>query len=210
MNKFIFLLLLALAKPAYCDPAATHGMAVIGQSAVYLSHLPMFHSPHDYQAIFSSEFDQPRLSAYLNPAANPSETFYTLAPVPFVLPTLAATLSSKPVALSGQLFTGVFDEGGSPITSTFRFVFSHVLYFRKFVPGEAHPSHPLYILFGNTQTGVYAAHVIHSAPDFDQILQVNGLGSTLLAALKAGPIEVMLPELADRPLEPPDAAKSHH
>lgn len=29
-----------------------HGMALVGERHAYLSHLPMFHSPHDYQAVF--------------------------------------------------------------------------------------------------------------------------------------------------------------
>ncbi len=29
-----------------------HGMVLVGQRRAYLSHLPMFHSPHDYQAVF--------------------------------------------------------------------------------------------------------------------------------------------------------------
>lgn len=29
-----------------------HGMVLIGEERAYLSHLPMFHSPHDYQAVF--------------------------------------------------------------------------------------------------------------------------------------------------------------
>jgi hypothetical protein len=37
------------------DEPATHGMAVIGQKSVFLSHLPMFGSPHDYQVIVEAE-----------------------------------------------------------------------------------------------------------------------------------------------------------
>ena len=29
-----------------------HGMVLVGEKRAYLYHLPMFHSPHDYQAIF--------------------------------------------------------------------------------------------------------------------------------------------------------------
>ena len=32
--------------------AANHGMLLFGEQAAYLSHLPMFGSPHNYQAIF--------------------------------------------------------------------------------------------------------------------------------------------------------------
>ena len=33
------------------DRPAVHGMLVIGEQTVYVSHLPMFMSPHDYQVI---------------------------------------------------------------------------------------------------------------------------------------------------------------
>jgi hypothetical protein len=29
-----------------------HGMVLVGRRSAYLSHLPMFHSPQDYQAVF--------------------------------------------------------------------------------------------------------------------------------------------------------------
>jgi hypothetical protein len=30
---------------------AVHGMLVVGEGQLFLSHLPMFHAPHDYQII---------------------------------------------------------------------------------------------------------------------------------------------------------------
>src|SRR5262245_41628455 len=59
------------------DPAAVHGMAMIGESRVFLSHLPMFHRPHDYQVLLEVE-----LSAELRdvPAA-----LHTFVPDPFEL-----------------------------------------------------------------------------------------------------------------------------
>jgi hypothetical protein len=30
------------------DRPSVHGMAVIGSDTIFLSHLAMFHSPHDY------------------------------------------------------------------------------------------------------------------------------------------------------------------
>src|SRR6478672_11314617 len=47
----------AEAMPAE-DPARSHTMLVVGQQTVYLSHLPLFSSPHDYQAIFQATFSK--------------------------------------------------------------------------------------------------------------------------------------------------------
>ena len=33
------------------DPPAIHGMLMVGTQTIFLSHLPMFHRPHDYQVI---------------------------------------------------------------------------------------------------------------------------------------------------------------
>jgi len=33
------------------DRPAVHGMLLVGTNALYVSHLPMFHAPHDYQAL---------------------------------------------------------------------------------------------------------------------------------------------------------------
>jgi hypothetical protein len=37
----------------HADTPATHGMLLFGTKDIWLSHLPMFHKPHDYQVIMS-------------------------------------------------------------------------------------------------------------------------------------------------------------
>ena len=38
------------------DPPAGHGMAVVGDKAIFLSHLPMFMVPHNRQFILEAGF----------------------------------------------------------------------------------------------------------------------------------------------------------
>ena len=43
--------------PASEDKPATHGMLIFGTNKIYASHLPMFHSPHNYQVILELDLD---------------------------------------------------------------------------------------------------------------------------------------------------------
>ncbi len=44
--------------------AANHGMLLFGEQAAYLSHLPMFGSPHNYQAIFEVTLSKARIDPW--------------------------------------------------------------------------------------------------------------------------------------------------
>lgn len=183
---------------------ATHGMAVFGNGSLYFSHLPMFHAPHDYQAVFSGSFDQTGLSAYLDPTSNPSHTFYTMAPQPFDLLKLVSEMDNGEVKKTAKLFTGVFDEGGTAITPSFTVDFEEIIYFKKLNPSDPHPSHPIFIVFGNPDREIFMTHVIHSPPDFDQILKVTSLVPGLSDSLrKNGILQVPIDEInGDQPLVP--------
>jgi hypothetical protein len=38
---------------------AVHGMLMVGEARVLMSHLPMFHAPHDYQIILETSLSVP-------------------------------------------------------------------------------------------------------------------------------------------------------
>lgn len=61
---FILLIVMTLCKLVaqsehghihYTDKPSVHGMTLMGTELIYASHLPMFHTPHDYQIIFGTE-----------------------------------------------------------------------------------------------------------------------------------------------------------
>src|SRR5215212_3920941 len=64
---------------------AFHGMVLFGEQTAYLSHLPMFMSPHDYQAIFEVTFSKEGtnpLAAYVEDRrGNPESKMYGFAPI---------------------------------------------------------------------------------------------------------------------------------
>jgi hypothetical protein len=62
-----------------------HGMVLFGEQTAYLSHLPMFMSPHDYQAIFevtfSKEGSDPMAAYVQDRRENTGSKMYGFAPV---------------------------------------------------------------------------------------------------------------------------------
>ena len=84
---------IAHSQPRPADRPAIHGMLIVGEKAVYLSHLPMFQEspgsfqPHRFQAIF--EVELPDKTAYTSDrAANPNQRIYTIQPARFTLQSL--------------------------------------------------------------------------------------------------------------------------
>jgi hypothetical protein len=114
-----------------------HGMALFGEQTAYLSHLPMFMSPHDYQAIFEVTFAKEGgdpLAAYVqdrqeNPERpHPESKMYGFEPIidladqdpltdPFVLAELVTPADphdphSPPLRSSfkGNIYRGHFEN----------------------------------------------------------------------------------------------------
>ncbi|MDB9786669.1 hypothetical protein OAB57_01065 [Bacteriovoracaceae bacterium] len=151
------------------DAPSVHGMLLFGQDKIYLSHLPMFHNPHDYQVLFEVEISEFAKSKYLQSIENdPSESVYTIVPESFVLPDIA----KNPKSFKAQLFKGHFERGGSPITNVIEFKINKVLYFKKFVPNTIKPQMSSYILIGNEKEQ-FLIHTVVAKPDFDYVTKVK-------------------------------------
>src|SRR5689334_10429882 len=78
-----------IGNAALADSPAKHGMLIVGNQKIYASHLPMFHQPHDYQAIFELEFSMPRADAnalYRQDRLDSDSKIYTIEPQRFELP----------------------------------------------------------------------------------------------------------------------------
>lgn len=169
MFKLILSILAGVASLAagHQDHPSVHGMAIVGEETIYLSHLPMFHSPHDYQAIFEAELDDSAKAVFLASKEASAETVYTIAPEAFVLPEMAV----NPRPFQAELFRGHFERGGEKIaqaTVTIR----RVVYFRKFDPHQPKSAAATFFLFGKGKEK-FLAHEISARPDFDQLLAVD-------------------------------------
>ena len=160
--------LIALTLPLFAQAAdipSVHGMLLFGSKHIYISHLPMFHSPHDYQMLAELELPPEALAAYQS--ARHKEKLFTLVPERFSLPEMAA----HPKPFKAVLYQGHFERGGNPISKEISVKILKVLHFRKFQPEAARPEEASALLFGEDEE-FFSAHFISAKPDFDQVSEL--------------------------------------
>ncbi|MBK22755.1 MAG: hypothetical protein CME70_02015 [Halobacteriovorax sp.] len=147
------------------DPPSVHGMVLFGEEETYLSHLPMFHNPHNYQSILKVELNQKLKKAYLE--SKKGEELFTIVPESFVLPEMI----SNPKPFMATLVKGHFERGGTPIGKGVIKI-KQVLFHKKLKKEGQKPFNYQGILIG-TKAEAYYLHSIVSVPDFDQISKVK-------------------------------------
>ena len=209
MKKIILSLIVGVATigakaQMHHDHPAVHGMLVVGTKTVYLSHLPMFHSPHDYQVILEVELDPMAMQTYIKNKMHSQETVYTIVPQVFVLPAMV----QNPKPFVAQLFKGHFERGGVMIAPKVQVSIKKVVFFKKLQASENKPSVASYLLFGN-QEEQFIAHYITGKPDFDQILQVQlDMGTTRFFTSAITPVGLIFPGFKNQPFAAPQILKA--
>lgn len=164
--------------------ADVHGMLVVGERTVYLSHLPMFgHPHHDVQAILEARLtgggDDPQ-AAYAEDRRRTGERIYTLQPERFVLRALVEPDADGEClcVFTGTVYRGHFERGGTPILRDVTVTIDRVVHFRQFDPEAEKPVVQHYLLFGSGDEQ-FLAHLITAPPDFDQVVSVRMLDEPL-------------------------------
>jgi len=154
------------------DSPDFHGMLIVGEENVYLSHLPMFGHPHHrYQVLLRVTLTQvgsdPQ-AAYVNDRrAHPEVKMYTLAPAEnFALTDLATHPPRR--SFMADIYRGHFERERVLVVENVQVNVEEVIHFRRFEPLT-------YLLFG-TDGELFAAHRIVKPPDFDQVLSVEIAG----------------------------------
>jgi hypothetical protein len=184
MVRFFSLLGLLISfqsATAASDPAAVHGMLLFGQKEIFLSHLPMFHKPHDYQVILKVDLSASVQKSYLEDRKkNPGEKIYTFVPKSFVLP----TLKDKPFALEGSIYRGHFERGGTEILKNVKTSVPKVLEFKK-LDAAGSLGTPVYFVVGSP-TEYFMIHSIVGRPNFDHVASVTFGGGDPHDKAKAG------------------------
>src|SRR6266568_1030813 len=192
--------------PGHGQARGIHGMLVFGgqhtdsqfRSPVYVSHLPMFMHPHEFQVI--ARVSGTAAGIYGDFAAHfGTSTIYTFKPEPFSIDELDPSGGGPArTSIAGTLFRGHFERGGEPIGTGVSVDIEQIVHFRRFSPeaGNAR-DHLRYICFGGRDLA-FLAHVITAPPDFDQILavQVGALNGVSDDNLRAGLI-VRVPDRSD-------------
>ena len=197
-----------------------HGMLIVGEETVYLSHLPMFMLPHNFQAILEVAFDGEGdpYERYLHDRRHTGAKLYTLNPMEeFNLTDLTVDPADvdprnpmlpppRRSSFNAKIFRNHFERGGMSILENVVVDVRNVVLFRQldvYAPyAEVPPLLPQleYFLVGKAQE-LFLAHVITQPPDFDQILSVKVDGHEFTdEALRHG-VLVTVPERANSPSE---------
>lgn len=164
------------------DSPGLHGMLLFGEGPFYLSHLPMYHSPHDYQAIFEVDIDEASRQAYLASKRSGSVVYHTIAPEIFVLPRFAA----EGFPFRAKIYQDHFERGGRVLSPEAVFRLRRTLVFKKLRPETPKTAEGRFWVIGSGND-LYLVHRIGGRPDFDQILAVKpsrplGGGEVVFAA----------------------------
>jgi hypothetical protein len=159
------------------DKPSVHGMVLLGRERIFLSHLPMFHTPHNYQVILEVSLSKPGIdpqASYVEDQQQTGTLLYTIAPEKFVLPELAWPDLQTPKRRSfhAAIYRGHFEREGVPILEDVLFTVTRVIHFRKFDPNASALPALEYFFFGSPQE-LFLAHSITRAPDFDHLLPVQ-------------------------------------
>jgi hypothetical protein len=203
----------AIAR-APADTAHTHNMLVVGEKAVYLSHLPMFEklnrrgtdyiTPHRYQVILEVSFANGAndlRGVYAADRVNsPGVKIYTLNPEDFVLPRLAPDSAPTPLtSFKGTVFRGHLEKGGTPVEGLqgVSVNVKRVVHFRKFNPRDSKPARLEYLLFGKPDE-LFLAHFITKPPNFDQVISIKIDGRSFTNEELGRGLRVQIPSRANR------------
>lgn len=152
-----------------------HGMLVFGRH--YLSHIPMFHVPHDYQIVMDARLEHPQLPE----DANFGDRLHTFVPDKFSLGDL---LNGKIDEIEGTLYEGNFEKDGKPLLEGVKAHVEEILHSHHLDQGSQGPQQLEYLLYGDRKD-TYLIHPIEGNAGFDQLLSVD-----------CGPLQMTDEELA--------------
>jgi hypothetical protein len=162
-----------------------HGMALFGGSeALYASHLPMFHAPHDYQVVLQVHLADAAQDAALRRRLDGKNALWTIAPEQFALDRLAPAAPNPLRRFQADMVLGHFEQGGTTQYAGATVVIDKVLLFRRLAPQLANKDSARYLQLGRGARR-YLVKEIDSRPDFDHIV-----AATTAPRAPKGPIVV--------------------
>ncbi|WP_460519688.1 hypothetical protein [Flindersiella endophytica] len=161
--------------PGECDTTGRHGMLLFGEDVLYLSHLPMYACPHNFQVLLAVELDEAAAKTLRDDRELNGNGQYTVDPTVFPIAELESH-EGRPerTSLQATLVRGHFERGGTPIASDIIIGVRKVVRFSE-LDLTAEPDADRassYLCFG--QTGqLYLAHELSARPNYDHVLRVR-------------------------------------
>lgn len=172
VNITMLFTLITMGTAAKADPIATHGMVLFGDTTKYVSHMPMYHSPHDYQLVMQIQMldstHAPTLAPYQE-AKKAGQKLFTIAPKPF---DLTQIISGKLTEFSADLYSGHFEQSGINL-GPIQIKIQKIILSKKLDPSEPETIIE-HVIFGS-HGEYFAVHSIKGKPSFDTVLKMTAL-----------------------------------
>jgi hypothetical protein len=162
----------------HADASTTgvHGMLLFGEDVLYLSHLPMFASPHNFQVLLEVGLDDAAREAFLSgDDVAAGDSIHTFAPQPFPIVELDPDADGPGrTSIEGTIFRGHFERGGEPIAEDVVAEVHRVVHFSELDENakRSEVRELTYLCFGRPGH-LYLAHEVTARPDFDQVLEAS-------------------------------------
>ncbi len=169
----LFLMLCAAGAALAGNPSfGSHGMLLFGgPGALYASHLPMFHAPHDYQVILQVRLADKAQDTALRERLGDGTALWTLDPEKFDLDRFAPGAAPNQ-RFKANLVLGHFEQGGKTQYADAAVIVEKVLYFRQLADKPARSAAARYLQLGDANRR-YLVKQIDSRPDFDHVVAVK-------------------------------------
>jgi hypothetical protein len=165
-----------------------HGMVLFGgQNALFASHLPMFHAPHDAQVVLEIDLGDAKIAHALRAALQARPRLWTLNPEAFALSDLS---SGKISSFQADLVRGHFERGGKVVYEAVQVRVKRVIFHAVLSALYTTKSFAYYQIIAIDNTAFMFKH-IDQRPDFDHIVGLVLNGEKSLT--KTTPIVLKLP-----------------
>ncbi|MFE9636323.1 hypothetical protein [Streptomyces sp. NPDC006463] len=162
----------------------SRGMLLVGGEVLYMSHLPMFMPPHNFQVILEVGLEDAVGSAVRSHRhVVPEEPYDTFVPDVFPMSELDPQgVGPRRTSMTGKIFCGHFEREGKkhpPLAEHTVVTIQSVAHFAELDVQANHrdDSELAYLCFGRAGQ-LHLAHHITAAPDFDQVLTVRAVPGT--------------------------------
>lgn len=158
-----------------------HGMLLFGEEVLYLSHLPMFASPHNFQVLLEVGLDDAAREAFLSDRHVAGDGIHTFFPQPFPIAELAPRADGPArTSIEGTIFRGHFERRGKPIAEGVVTEVHRVVHFSELDIGakRTEDRELTYLCFGRAGR-LHLAHEVTARPDFDHVLTARLVPGTV-------------------------------
>ncbi|BFM13670.1 hypothetical protein R50072_38230 [Simiduia litorea] len=160
------------AKHREQDTTAVHGMVLFGNQQLYISHLGLYHPPHDRQIIAAVEIRDSDAKRRFDKMRANYTGLITIAPKAFPLANLAPEAVSFQTEIVADFYMGHFERGGKQALSNVVLTLQKPIIYQQLHAKLTAPKHAQFWQLGQGDNAFIVYRISH-APDQDYIAKVK-------------------------------------